>query len=162
MKTITIDEINYNIPDDVLAKYRVVDDLKPFAEMPENGAMYFFEGVTGDAYHAFWSNDEFDIARFKAGNCYPTKAGAEKHGGYKRAVARRKLMLEYERYVAKHGAVDGEIVYTPVFDQEHYSWSYMSLGSDGVFGHAFLRRHTSVHAVELGEKFGEEIKTLWS
>ena len=161
MKTITIDEIKYNIPDDVLERYRV-DDLKPFAEMPEGGTVYFYEGLFGDAYKVVWQKRSADINHFNVGNCYRTLKGAKAHGGYKRAVARRTLVLEYERYIVKHGEVKGEIVYTPVFDQEHYRWSYMSLGSDGVSGHTFLRRHTAAHAVELGEKFGKEIKTLWS
>lgn len=157
MKSITIENEKYNIPDDVLAKYRV-DDLKPFAKMPEYGESYFCEYENGEAGIDCWNADPSDIARFNSGNCYPTEAGAEAHGGYKRAVARQKLMLEYERYIAEHGEIEGSY-YTPI--DAGGVWGCSAWRSSVTISPIFLRRHTSAHAVELGEKFGEEIKTLW-
>lgn len=161
MKSITIENEKYNIPDDVLAQYRV-DDLKPFAEMPEVGTVYYFERPNGEVSSDEWFSDLTDIARFNSGNCYPTEAGAEAHGGYKRAVARRKLEIAYEEYIAEHGEIKGHYC-VPVFADALGRWvSERWVVQSASVGHAFLSRHTSEHVVELGEKFGEEIKILWS
>jgi len=76
MPKTTINDREYDIPEEELAKWEVKEDDDDGLFVPKKGEKYWIIGWDGEVTYTIFQSDELDRGAIATGNCYRTKAAA--------------------------------------------------------------------------------------
>ena len=120
---------------------------------PVNREKYYSIDSTGSLYHIRWEDDNYDLKRFKIGNCFKTEDEANF------AVERLKVIAELKRFANEHNpanfdrnvyGLDKWYLYYDQSDKHvHAAYNKYGLNSEAIFANSDVTKAAI-------EKIGED------